>query len=153
MILESKKACTSLLLVVLLAGCIGGYPGLTEKTDWTLSVTGYEKSQEESYIFDGEVRLGGSTTAPKAIRNVRVKFLTGNNETIRTVHIGTLNSSRWQSSINVTLDQRPKYVLLLVGEVVTSENKPRKFNIYGLQRDENGDYYRYTSYDPTPSDE
>lgn len=111
---------------------------------------GHDEKVENGYRFIGDVGLGGHYSGV-SVEGVRVKILDAQNETLETIFVGRLNVSRSTVEINVTVERRPKYVLVLMGEVVAPERENKNPGISGLKRVESGDYYSYTAYNPYSS--
>lgn len=143
---DYKLTCVLISLVLASAGCLT-IPVPTEENQWSLTMRGHDEQVEEEYRFTGEVALGGNYGDVTA-EEVRLEFLDEENKTIETIHVGTLNASRSPVEINITVEQRPKYVLVFVSEVTAPQSNNKESGISGLERVENGDYYRYTDYDP-----
>lgn len=134
-----------LLVLIITAGCLDGYPGLSEEAPWTLNVNGLVTQDEGPTTFTGRVGLQGSTISPKEIRDIRVRFVGEHNETMRIVSIGTIDNSRPEVSINESFDRPPTYVLVYVEEV---KGGGTEGNILGLVRCDDGYYDEYYEYDP-----
>lgn len=138
------KLTTILFIFLLLtAGCTG------EENIWRLDMSGHDEEVGNEYRFTGDVGLGGHYD-DVSVEGVRVKILDAQNETLETVFVGTLNVSRSMVEINVTVERRPKYVLVLVTHIAAPDKKNAE-PIAGLKRVENGDYDRYQEYSPYES--
>lgn len=102
------------------------------------------------YTGDGDV-LGstdlGPFTAPTSIQGVRIRFIDDEGATMKTIHLGTMNASRWTANFSTQLDDSPERVLLLVKNVTDPGGRP-PYTIVGLQRDDSGNYVPYHDYEP-----
>lgn len=133
--------------LIITGGCLEGYPGLSEGTDWSLVTSGHTEENNEGVVFTGVVRLSGSTSAPTSIQGVRIQFIDREGATMKTISLGTLNASRWTANFSTPLDAAPERVLLLVKNVTDPDGRP-PYTIVGLQRDDSGNYVPYHDYDP-----
>lgn len=140
-----KLTCVFIALLLLTAGCLT-IPVPDEENQWSLSMRGHDEQIRDGYRFTGEVTLGGNYGDVTA-EGVRIEFLNEGNETIETIHVGTLNASRSPVGINISVEQRPKYVLVFVDEVTAPQSNNEESGVSGLERVENGDYYSYSAYD------
>lgn len=148
---RSSPAPLALALVVLTAGCLGA-PFGNERREWSLTAAGHDEQRNGSYVFDGEVRLGGHY-GDVVVEGVRVRFLDDQNRTVETVHVGELDVSRPLVNVTATTDRRPRYVLVEVERVlVDGEPRSGTSNVAGLRRVRGGDYLSYVGYDPNPTD-
>lgn len=146
MISQSKLACALIALLLASAGCLT-IPVPDEENRWSIDMGGHDEQIGEEYRFTGDVALGGNYGDVTA-EGVYLEFLDEENKTIETIHVGTLNASRSLVEINITVERRPKYVLVFVREVNAPQSNNKESWISGLERVESGDYYRYTDYDP-----
>lgn len=142
--MTSEYKITILVIFLLLtAGCTG------EENIWRLVMSGHDEEIDNEYRFTGDVGLGGHYE-DVSVEGVRIKLLDAQNETLETVFVGTLNVSRSTVEINVTVERRPKYVLVMVGQINAPDDKTGE-PISGLKRVENSDYNRYQKYSPFKS--
>jgi hypothetical protein len=99
----------------------------------------------EEVRFPGNVRLDGmhdNTT----VSGIRVEFRDANGTLLRTVQVGTFRPGRDRAELNETFEEPPAFVLVKVESIDTPEGYG--WAIPGLERDEVGDYSRYSDYDP-----
>lgn len=140
-----KNAAVLLALLIITSGCLIPIPD--GGNQWSLSMGGHDEEIQDGYRFTGDVALGGYYSGV-SVNGVQIVLLDKKNETLETVFVGALNESRSPVEINVTVERRPKYVLVFVGDIVAPQRENEKPGISGLKRVENGDYYSYTDYDP-----
>lgn len=146
MIKIHKNPAVLLALLMIVSGCLQ-IPTTDEGNQWSLSMGGHDEEIQDGYRFTGEVALGGYYSGV-SVTGVQVELLDKKNETLKTVFVGTLNASRSPVDINVTVERRPKYVLVFVSDIVAPQRENEKPGISGLRRVENSDYYSYTNYNP-----
>jgi len=143
---QYKLPCAFIALLLVSTGCLA-IPVPDEANQWSLSMAGHDEKTGDGYRFTGEVALGGHYSGV-SVNEVQVVLLDKENKTLETVSVGTLNESRSPVQINVTVERRPKYVLVFVGNIVAPQRENEKPEISGLKRVENDDYYSYANYDP-----
>lgn len=119
---------------VLLSGC------LSEQV-WELRVRGDAEMTNETFVFDGRVTIGGKL-GNVTVHDVRVRFLTADNTTIRTVRIGDFGGTERRKDLSVHLNQTPVYVQVVAAEVDSPEDA--RYGFSGLRRTETGEYVEYT---------
>lgn len=146
MISQYKLICVFIALLLASAGCLT-IPVPDEENQWSLSMRSHDEQIRDGYRFTGEVALGGNYGDVTA-EGVRIEFLNEENDTIETMHVGTLNASRSPVGINISVEQRPKYVLVFVDEITAPQSNNDESGVSGLERVENGDYYRFSAYNP-----
>ena len=135
-----KLLIVGLVLLVALSGCHG--PG---NPSWVLDASGRTVEEGEEVWFLGNVRLDGmhdNTT----VSGIRVEFRDADGTLLRTVQVGTFRPGRDRAELNETFDEPPAFVLVKVESIDTPEGYG--WTIQGLERDEVGDYSRYSDYDP-----
>lgn len=139
-----------LVLIALTAGC--AYPSIIDEDQgWSLSGVGSDERRNGTFVFNGEVYLGGHYEGVE-VGGVWVHFVDGDNRTIKKVPLDELNVSQAEANVTVDLDREPKYVLVFVESVtIDNESASRPQDIIGLKRTQ--DYYSpYLDYDPYLSD-
>lgn len=139
-----------LIVIAVTAGC--AHPSIVdEEQGWSLSAAGSDERRNGTFVFNGEVYLGGHYEGV-AVGGVWVHFVDGDNQIIKKVPLGELNVSQAEANVTVKLDKEPKYVLVLVESVtIENESAPRPQDIIGLKRTQ--DYYSpYSDYDPYLTD-
>lgn len=125
-------------IILVFTGCLSGVPGIAGQTYWDLEIAGHTEVQGDEYVFIGEVGLSGNYGSVE-VKGVRIHLVDSNNETMRMVSIGVLNSSRPRSEFSVGVHRPPERVLLTVGSVSSPDNMEYEVSS-GLQRTEGGRY-------------
>ena len=128
-----------LVLLVALSGCHQPGPA------WHLKASGHTVEEGEEVRFLGSVTTGGmfdNTT----VSGIKVEFRDENGTLLRTVQVGTFRPGRDRAELNETFEEPPEFVLVKVESVDTPERYG--WSITGRERDETGEYSRYSDYDP-----
>jgi len=119
-------------LLLVTSGCVGA-PGA-----WDLYADASVEERSEEYAFHAEVFLSGNYGGVE-LRDIRLVLLDEQNESITTVSVGTLNSSRPEATRNVSLAEQPAFVVIEVGE--RSIPDETRYSIpSGLRRTDGGSY-------------